>query len=164
MAAKQRDYRLEYAKRKARAVIKERETKRGKPLSESYRKRIERGLLKGKSLQQSRGHIAKEHIDRKEKEIAKLGLTRSQYRAVKDWSERRQGIVKDHDFEVQEVIDITIANGFDWFLNYRKIWNAARHTYIVENRRGTYASRGMTYLEELTRQSDAPELSWLYYH
>lgn len=162
--AANRNYKAEYAKRKARAVIKEREAKRGKPLSESYRKRIERGLLKGKTLQQSRGHKAQEHVERKEREIEQFGLTRSQLRAVKDWSERRQNLIKDHDFEVQEVIDITIVNGFDWFLNYRKIWNAARHTYIVENRRGTYASRGMTYLEELTRQSEAPELSWLYYH
>ena len=164
MAAKIRDYKIEYAKRKARAIIKAHEEKRGKPLSANYKRRVERGLLKGKTLQQARGHKPQEHIERKQHEIEKFGLTKPQLRAVKEWSERRQGIVKDHDFEVQEVIDITIANGFDWFLNYRKIWNAARHTYIVENRRGKYASRGMSYLQSLTDDANAPELSWLYYH
>lgn len=162
--ARTRDYKVEYAKRKARAIIKEKEAKRGAPLSASYRKRLERGILKGKTVQQARGHVEREHIVRKEREIEKFGLTKPQLRAVKDWATRRQGIIKDHDFEVDEVVAITITNGFDWFLNYRKIWNAARHTYIVENRRGTYASRGMSYLQSLTDDANAPELSWLYYH
>lgn len=163
MAAK-RDYKVEYAKRKARRIIQERETKRGKPLSATYRKRIEKALLQGKTLQQARGHKPQEHIERKQKEIARLGLTAKQLRDVTEWSEKRQGIIKDHDFSTQEVIDITIANGFAWFLNYRKIWNAARNTYMSELRKGTYASRGLGYLTELTDRSNAPDVSWLYYH
>lgn len=162
--ATKRDYKVEYAKRKARAVIKAREEKRGKPLSESYRKRIERGLLKGKTLQQSRGHVEREHVERKRKEIERFGLTKEQLRTVRDWAKRRQGIVKDHDFEVQDVVDITVTNGFPWFLEYRKIWNAARHVYVVENKNGKYTSRGMGYLTDLTERATAPEVSWLYYH
>lgn len=159
-----RNYKAEYAKRKARAIIKEREAKRGKPLSQSYKKRIERGLLQGKSLQQSRGHKPQEHVERKLKEIARFGLTKPQLRSIREFHARRQGQIHDHDFDLDELIDITVTNGFDWFLNYRSIWNAARATYITELRRGSYISRGLGYLTELTESSKAPEVSWLYYH
>lgn len=159
-----RDCKIEYAKRKARAIIKDREAKRGKPLNPTYKRRVEKALLKGKTLQQARGHKPQEHIERKLHEIERYGLTKPQIRAVREWAERRKSQVKDHDFDVDELLDITIENGFPWFLEYRKIWNAARQTYLTENRRGSYISRGEGYLQDLTDRASAPEVSWLYYH
>lgn len=159
-----RNYKLEYAKRKARAAIKAVELKRGKPLSATYRKRLERGLLKGKSVQQARGHRPAEHIERKQKQEARGGLTARQLRTIWDWATNRKNVIEDHDFEVEDVVNITITNGYPWFENYRKIWDETRSTFIKENLSGRYSSRGLGHLQYLADQAKVDDISWLYYH
>lgn len=159
-----RDYKAEYARRKARAVIRQREAKRGKPLSDSYKRRIAKALEKGKTLQAARGHKPREHVERKAREIEQLGLTRDQLRRVDEWATRRLFEIRDTLTTPAEVVEWAQANGFDAFTQYRVTWEKARKLYLKENRNGTYASRGMAYLNDLTSTAGVDDISWLYYH
>lgn len=126
-----------------------------------YRKRIERGLAKGKTRQQSRGHVVKEHIERAKRERETFGLTAAQISRIRSWCDRYNN---DEKRDPESVIDEARERGYEWFQNYRDTWNAARRQYLREMKAGTYASRGMSYLEMLTELAKAPEVSWLYYH
>jgi len=55
----------------------------------AYEKRIERGMAKGLTRQQARGHKPKEHIERKAKEIARYGMTTAQRAALRRGAERQ---------------------------------------------------------------------------
>lgn len=160
MTGGKRDFKAEYARRKANRIIRERETKRGAPLSENYRRRVRKALEKGKTLQQARGHVEREHVIRAEREREAHGITTAQMRSIRAWVSR----YKNEDRDDEAVIDYAVENGYDWFVTYRDTWNAARRQYIRELNNGSYASRGITYLEMLASLSAAPEISWLYYH
>lgn len=166
MATKKRDYKLEYAKRKVRAVIKAREVKRGKPLSPNYIKRIQSGLLKGKTLQQARGHKPQEHIERKRQHEPTqgpgVGDKRQTY--IFQWFVKRDFEIADWEIDPVEGTKYASMKGWEWFLNYSKIWEDTRETYISELKAGRYASRGLGHLQYLTDTANAPEMSWLYYH
>lgn len=166
MAAK-RNYKLEYAKRKTRTIIREREAKRGKPLSEKYKKRLERGLLQGKTAQEARGHKpgeARVRRERREQREENGGLTNDQVREVFAFGERRNFEVKESELDGWDYVNAAQASGYSWFRKYRKIWEAARRTYLDELRSGRYASRGLGYLTDLTNRANAEDVSWLYYH
>ena len=165
--AVQRDYKLEYAKRKARAVIREREAKRGKPLSPNYIKRLERGLLKGKTVQQARGHQpgeARVRRERREEREENAGLTNAQVQEIFAFGERRNFEIKESELDGWDYVEAAQRSGYAWFRNYRKIWQAARTTYLDEAASGRYASRGLGYLQDLTDRAKADDISWLYYH
>lgn len=164
MAAKQRDYKAEYAKRKARRIIREREAKRGKPLSENYRKRIERGLRKGKSLQEARGKRKGEHLERKRQSGQGPGIGDARERFIFQWFAMRDFEIADWTGDPVEQTKIAVTRGWAWFEAYRKTWEAVRANYLKELREGRYASRGMGYLDHLLAQTGVPEYSWLYYH
>lgn len=165
--ARNRDYKAEYAKRKARAIIREREAKRGKPLSANYRRRIEKALQQGKTLQQARGHKAREHITRREHKLEReenAGLTNDQVREIFAWGERRSFLIKDSDMDGMDYVHAAQRSGWKWFTNYRKVWNAAYAKYLHDAKSGVWISKGMGYLEMLTAKAEAPSVSWLYYH
>lgn len=167
MAAKSRDYKLEYAKRKARAIIRASELKRGKPLSEKYKKRLERSLLQGKTRQEARGHKAGEariRRERKREREENAGLTNDQVRQIFDFGERRSFEVKESELDGWDYVAAAQASGWNWFVRYRKIYQAARKVYLLENANGVYASRGLGYLTDLAERAKAPDISWLYYH
>lgn len=167
MAARQRDYKAEYAKRKVRRIIRERELKRGKPLSEKYKKRIERGLLKGKTVQEARGKRAGEARERRQREQERqdnAGLTNAQVQEIFTFGERRAFEIKESELTGWDYVEAAQRSGWQWFVNYRRIWSAARSTYLAEMRAGRWASRGEGYLTYLTVQAKAVDVSWLYYH
>lgn len=164
MAARKRDYKAEYAKRKARAIIRARELKRGKPLSENYRKRIERGLAKGKSLTEARGKRKGEHIERKLREGTGPGIGNARERFIFQWFVKRDFEIEDWTGDTVEQTKFAVSQGWAWFENYRKTWEALRANYIRELKNGRYASRGMGYIEGLAVQTGAPDYTWLYYH
>lgn len=164
MAARIRDYKAEYAKRKARRIIRERELKRGKPLNPTYRKRLERGLLKGKSVQEARGHKRQEHIERKKRAGQGPGIADARERFIFQWFAMRDYEIADWTGDPVEQTRIAVARGWDWFKSYSKTWEAARATYLRELAEGRWASRGMGYLDYLLAQTGVPEYSWLYYH
>lgn len=130
-------------------------------LSPAYRRRIERAEAQGKTRQQARGHRAQEHVHRREREKEELGLTREQMRAIHRWCDRYPNERRDSDDVIAEAID---QGGYDWFVNYRDVWNAARRAYLRSQVEGSYASKGEGYLQMLAELGRVPELSWMYYH
>lgn len=164
MAARQRDYKAEYAKRKARAIIRARELKRGKPLSETYRKRIERGLAKGKTLTEARGKRPGESIDRKIKSGTGPGIGDARERFIFQWFVKRDFEIEDWIGDPVEQTKYAVSQGWEWFLRYSKTWEAIRSNYLRELKNGRYASRGEMYIQGLAAETGAPDVSWLYYH
>ena len=144
MATKPRDFKTEYARRIASATAR------------------------GKTRQQARGHVAQEHVVRKQREIEENeGLTRDQVFRIRAWYEKNTNglkIVRD----VEKVIDFAREEGYAQFKEYRKTWDAARRTYLREQSKGTYISRGLGYLEMLTDMAGVrgqdDDIKWLYYH
>lgn len=132
-----------------------------------YAKRVERALAAGKTRQQGRGHKAQEHIERREKERAKYGLTNAEVQSIRRWYDRfnpngHKEIPTDED-----VIEFARSKGYTEFKTYRDTWNAARQTYLREVKRGDYASRGEAYLVMLTDMAGVMppgDERWLYYH
>lgn len=170
--AKGRNYKAEYARRKALKVVRASETKRGGTYSKAYRERLIRNLQKGKTRQQARGHKPQEHIDRREKEIAKQGLTNDQIRIVFKWAENRWYNVHDTtDVEYPwYVVEWAKKQGYDHFQVYRHAWEKLRRDYLARGRETKFS------LETLQQYATEMELnlppgskgegdvSWLYYH
>jgi hypothetical protein len=125
-----------------------------------YAGRIARALAKGKTRQQARGHRAGEAAERREREREEFGLSSSEVRSIRAWCERFNNKGRD----VEDVIDEAKSKGYAWFQHYRETWNAARRTYVREQKAGTYASRGIGYLEMLAAETDVEDVSWVYYH
>ena len=141
-----------------------------KPLSPSYARRIERALAKGKTLQQARGHRAQEHILRREREKIQFGgLTGDQIRQIRRWygstfnptNQRRQP-------SAEQLIDFARANSYAGFSAFRQRWTKLRNDYTRQQSRGTYASRGEQFLEDMGEDMEddfhVPDIEWLYYH
>jgi hypothetical protein len=136
----------------------------GRPLSPAYRRRIERALARGKTRQQARGHHAGEHAERVEREREELGVSREEIVRIRRWASRRANAIHDSAFDPDDVIEEARTQGYDWFRSYRDTWNEARQTYLREERRGEYASRGTGHLEYLASIPPIEDLSWMYYH
>lgn len=142
MARKPRDYKAEYAKR------------------------IERAMAKGLSRQRARGHQVQEHIIRKERreEFEETGLYSHQIKTIFQWATKRQFQIHDADQDPLDVVEWAKSVGYEAFKEYRKVWDAARRTYLREVKNKVYASRGLGYLQMLADNAGVDELSWLYYH
>lgn len=125
-----------------------------------YAKRIERATAKGKTRQQARGHRPGEAAERREREREEHGISSSEVRSVRAWCER----FKNEGRDTEDVIEKARESGYGWFVNYRTVWNSARRTYLAENKAGTYASRGLGYLEMLAGMAEVEDIAWLYYH
>jgi len=132
----------------------------GRDYKAEYAARIARAVARGKTRQQARGHRPHEHIHRAEHEREEFGLSNSEVRSIRAFCARFSNEGRD----VEDVIEAARENGYAWFVNYRNVWTAARRTYLREVAAGTYASRGLGYLEYLTAQAEAEDIAWLYYH
>lgn len=129
-----------------------------------YARRIARALEKGKTRQEARGHRKGEHIERREREKEELGITRDQMRRVFQWGEQRSFDIVDSTLSGQDYVEAAQRQGYEWFLAYRKNWEAIRRQYKAEQRRGRWESRGIGWLTNLSETLDLPDVSWLYYH
>lgn len=125
-----------------------------------YARRIASAIKRGKTRQSARGHKPQEHISRREREREEFGITGSEVRAIRAWCNRYPNIVRDEE----EVIQEAASKGYDWFRNYRDVWNAARRRYLRDQANGTYSTAGMGYLEMLAGNADVEDLGWMYYH
>lgn len=133
-----------------------------------YARRIANATSKGKTRQQARGHVAQEHVFRKQREIEENeGLTRDNVKRIRSWYSTFNPGHKEIP-DVENVIDFAREEGYDKFKTYRKVWDQARRTYLREQSKGTYASRGLGYLEMLTDMAGVrgqeDDIKWLYYH
>jgi hypothetical protein len=87
-----------------------------------------------------------------------------QVREIFEFGERRAFEVKESELTGWDYVEAAQASGWKWFVNYRKIYRAARAAYLAENKNGTYASRGLGYLTDLAARANVEDVSWLYYH
>lgn len=129
-----------------------------------YERRIARAIEKGKTRQQARGHRPQEHIIRREREIEAFGLSTSNMRSITTWINRRNAEIHDASLDPEDVIDQAREHGYEWFTSYRDRWNALRRNYKREQRNGTWASRGLAFLEGIAAEVAVDDISWLYYH
>lgn len=153
------------AKRKPRPRLTIKQIK-AKNYSPAYEKRLIRGARKGLSRQRARGKKSKEHVIRKEREKIRLGgLTGEQIKIIIRWHKEK---FNPHGYrevpQEEELVDWSRTNGYDRFKVYRATWDAARRVYKREQADGTYESRGMGYLYQLTGLAKAETYEWLYYH
>jgi len=143
---------------------------KAKGYSPAYEKRLINAIRKARkqgkkpTRQAARGHKKAEHVERREKEKVRFGLTGEQIRAIRQFVFRfNKSGYKDIPDEVM-LVDFARENGYERFVQYRKTWDAARKQYVSELQDGTWESRGLQYLNHLTGMAKAPDNQWLYYH
>lgn len=125
-----------------------------------YARRIARATAKGKTRQQARGHREGEARHRREREREEFGLSSGEVAAIRRWGNR----FKNEGRDPEDVIEMAREKGYPWFQNYRDLWNAARRAYLREQKDGSYASKGLGYLEMLAGMAEVEDIAWLYYH
>lgn len=149
-------------KRKAAAKLKAAPRKRD--FKAEYQKRIAKALAAGKTKQAGRGHKVKEHIIRKEREVAEAGVSSSQLKSIRSFLARFNPIGFKDIPDEETLVEFVQQEGYPAFQKYRGVWDAARRQYVKEKNAGTYESRGLQYLNHLTGMAEAPNEKWLYYH
>jgi hypothetical protein len=163
------------AKPRKRLTIREIKSRNYSP---AYEKRLIRAARSGKSRQAARGHKKHEHIERKQKENERYGITLDQRRSIvkyyehfdpelHPWKYSSSGSIAEAISlapKVENFVDFATANGYDRFKEYRKIWDAARRGYKRESANKSYSSRGQEYLSHLAGLAKVEDVTWLYYH
>lgn len=135
-----------------------------RPLSPAYARRIANALARGKTRQQARGHKPGEARVRATREREEHGLSSYDERSIRNWVNRRSRQIHDSDFDADEVIEYFREGGYETYIQYRDTWDHARRRYKAEQKDGSYASRGLGYLTQLTATAGVEDISWLYYH
>lgn len=180
---RKRDYASEYKRRVALAKKKYREeialakkrrdaalkgvaTRRANALKRKRSASAQKGLATRRANAERRKQEAAANVEKPATKPKRL--TSSQVKVIVNWYENKfnqyglKGIPSEED-----LIEFAQERGYDGFKDYRKIWDAARATYLKENDDGTYESRGYGYLVQLTdmaKVSPQGEEQWLYYH
>ena len=136
-----------------------------------YARRIANATAKGKTRQQARGHVAREHVRRKEREIEREGIT-SQQRAVirrfverwndgNYWEEGRAPWAgKGWRLEEEYVEAFVLQEGYEFFVKYKDIWTSERRRYLKDGETG----EGLSRLVLLRDKAGVPDERWMYYH
>jgi hypothetical protein len=142
---------------------------RARGLSPAYEARLIRGVQQGKTQQQSRGHRPGEARQRAEyQRQMNEGLSNSEDVSVRNWYNKHFNPRGSDKIPTEDdVVEFARAQGIADFREYQKTWNAARRAYVRELKAGTWASRGLGYLETLTemaRVRPTGGIEWLYYH
>lgn len=85
-----------------------------------YARRQELGRAAGKTRQQARGHVAKEHVRRAEREReARGGLTAAEEKRIKDFSERQARPGARAQKAEQRFLTLAREQGYDAFRDLR---------------------------------------------
>jgi hypothetical protein len=152
--------------KKRKTAARKKPAPRKRDFKAEYSRRIAAALAKGKTKQAGRGHKVAEHVERREKEAAKFGgITKYQDKIIRRW---HLEVFNPKDYRevptMDDLIEWSKENGYPRFKQYRQVWDSARKTYMKELNGGTWESRGMGYLYQLTEQASAESYQWLYYH
>jgi hypothetical protein len=137
--------------------------------SEAYRRRVERAEAAGKSRQAARGHKSREHVARKERELKQreyLGLPTTSERAVirKFAHQQAKRTGDDPTALGDRMIEYATTRGVDRFKTEMARQRGAAADYRRAMKRGTYASIGMSFLEDMAEDGGFPEPRWYFYH
>jgi hypothetical protein len=136
----------------------------GRDYRAEYARRIARATAAGKSRQAARGHQAREHVARAQREREEYGgLSGYEIRAMRAWCDRRAREIHDNQADADEVIEYfqDRENPYEDFKVYRDTWTSVRREYVGAG----FPSAGLGYsLEGLTARAGVEDLSWLYYH
>jgi capsid protein len=133
--------------------------------SEAYRKRIERAEARGLSRQQARGHKAKEHVIRRQRErareAAKADVTTEHKKAIRDYLRRLPYAKARTEESFQRVRREVALRGWDWFVEVRK----TRAEFVRNQRKGQMPGSGYFDVVVELLELEEPELDWLlFYH
>jgi hypothetical protein len=137
--------------------------------SDSYRRRVERAEAAGKSRQVARGHKAREHVDRRQREKSKAeteGVLTSAERAYARRIGREFGprAGDDPDDAAGMAVAFMRRVGAAHFkLQVRRQREAARRYRATQANR-TYVSLGMGLLESWSADDGFPDVRWYFYH
>ena len=157
------------SKKPTRTQAKKIREVKARGFSAAYEKRLIRGILKGRSRQEARGHQPGEARQRAQYQREQNeGLSNAEDASIRNWYNKRFNPYGFKDIPTEDdVIDFARDQGIADFRSYQKTWNAARAVYVKEQKAGTYASRGLGYLDYLVDQArvrPAGDREWLYYH
>lgn len=128
-----------------------------------YERRIARATAAGKTRQAARGHKVREHVERRQKEIAKYGLTIDQQKSVNKWIDRRQAAQPSISFfmDGDDLMKWTREHGFEQFSAFKRKWESERRKYKRAPR-----PKGDASLDDLYDGIEIDDLAaeWTYYH
>jgi hypothetical protein len=136
--------------------------------TEAYRRRIERAEARGKSHQQARGHVAKEHVVRREHERAEVakhgGLTSPQRAAIRKFAAAQAVRMGEEREDVQEsMLAYSHNHGWSAFEAVRDRQRELRSDWKRQGR--PYGQgRGVKFLQNWSDFHDDADIGWLYYH
>lgn len=124
-------------RKSARPAAPKRTPKKSAPTAgqTAYQRRIARAMAQGKTLQEARGHKPKEHIARRQRELAE-GETTYQRGALKKFAEkqaRRSG--RDPEDVLAELRNMKRRHGWDGFNRLRDTVNALHRNKRVRFQR-----------------------------
>ena len=156
-------------KKPTRKQAKEIRAVKAKGFSKSYEQRLVRGIVQGKSRQEARGHRPGEARQRAEfQREQNEGLSNAEDASIRNWYEKRFNPYGFKEIPTDEdVLEFARSKGIEYFRSYQKTWNAARSTYLRELKEGSWASRGLQYLDtlvDMARVRPEGDREWLYYH
>ena len=137
--------------------------------SDAYRRRVERAEAAGKSRQAARGHKAKEHVARKDRELKQrdaLGVPTTAERAsIRKFAREQAKRTGDDPTDLgRRMIEYATSRGIDRFKIEMTRQRGAAADYRRSMKRGTYASIGMSFLEDMVDDGGFPEPAWYFYH
>lgn len=88
--------------------------------SDAYRRRMERAEAQGKTRQQARGHKAKEHVERKAREVSLGMLTSSQRQSVRQFARSQAKKAGQDPSEMADrMVSWATRQGYDRFTTLR---------------------------------------------
>jgi len=134
-----------------------------------YQRRIAKALAAGKTRQAARGHKPKEHIIRREREVAEAGVSASQLRSIRSFLARFNPIGFKEMPDKETLVEFVQERDYAAFQQYRKIWDTYRREYLKAKAAGTLDHNGSLgyQLDFITSQAGVlpqGEDKWLYYH